>query len=296
MPAAGVWLVWLIGQIARDRTWVTGIFFYLPSPVLVAILLGTALIGLCKRRRIAAAVLCVLAIPPGVFVIAVENSFVRRIASTVHTEEAPWRLVHWNVGGSRGWEKALHILRESAPDICLVSEFPREREPEELVAALGADYDVEKADRMVIVARGELQRGRWLERSRRLKIYAVRWKYRGVELQLLAVDLSPNVFLARDASLLRLVERIRELDPDIVVGDFNSPRRSRALSALPEGYVHAYDAVGRGWSYTWPAWFPVYAIDQCIVGSRIEPVHYELRTALCSDHRRQVLTFVPTSD
>lgn len=80
-------------------------------------------------------------------------------------------------------------------------------------------------------------------------------------------------------------------DADIVVGDFNAPRRSRALSPLPSGFVHAYEATGSGWSYTWPIPFPVYAIDQCILGSRISPVVYDLESSWRSDHRRQILEF-----
>ena len=80
-------------------------------------------------------------------------------------------------------------------------------------------------------------------------------------------------------------------EPDLVVGDFNAPRRSRALSPLPSGFVHAYEAVGSGWSYTWPVLCPLYSIDHCIVGQRIHPVVYNLESSWHSDHRRQVLEF-----
>jgi endonuclease/exonuclease/phosphatase (EEP) superfamily protein YafD len=92
--------------------------------------------------------------------------------------------------------------------------------------------------------------------------------------------------------LRRVAELVRAHRPDIVVGDFNAPRRSRVLSVLGDEYRHAYDVAGSGWSYTWPLPFPVYAIDQCIAGPRVEIVDYRIRSSVLSDHRRQVLDFV----
>jgi len=67
-----------------------------------------------------------------------------------------------------------------------------------------------------------------------------------------------------------------EYRPDLVAGDFNAPRRSRAISPLPAGFAHAYDLAGCGWSYTWPVICPLYAIDQCIVSNSVRPIRYEL--------------------
>jgi endonuclease/exonuclease/phosphatase family metal-dependent hydrolase len=75
--------------------------------------------------------------------------------------------------------------------------------------------------------------------------------------------------------------------PDVVIGDFNTPRRASGLSPLAPGYVHAYDARGEGWSYTWPVPVPVVAIDQCIVASGVDVSKYRLVSTRASDHRLQ---------
>jgi endonuclease/exonuclease/phosphatase family metal-dependent hydrolase len=75
-----------------------------------------------------------------------------------------------------------------------------------------------------------------------------------------------------------------------VLGDFNAVRRATQLQSLPEGYRHAYDAAGSGWSYTWPVPIPFLAIDHCLIGPRIQPIEYVLGTAH-SDHRWQRLDF-----
>ncbi len=107
-----------------------------------------------------------------------------------------------------------------------------------------------------------------------------------------AVDIGASLFNPRDPRLRKLTALMQTERPDLVVGDFNSRRRSRALCPLPGGFEHAYDAAGSGWSYTWPVPCPVLAIDQCIVGTRITPVMYELTSTLRSDHRMQTLDFI----
>jgi len=94
--------------------------------------------------------------------------------------------------------------------------------------------------------------------------------------------------VARDPVLREINALIEQHQPDLVIGDFNAPRRSWGLSQLPDGYRHAFDTVGRGCGYTWPSFAPMLAIDQCVTGPRIAPVNYELRTTLASDHRLQV--------
>ena len=100
-----------------------------------------------------------------------------------------------------------------------------------------------------------------------------------------------NVLVHRDPPLRQLIRLMEAHQPDIVAGDFNAPRRSLALDPLPVGFRHAYEVAGKGWSYSWPILFPVYAIDQCILGKRIVPIRYELASSIHSDHRRQILEF-----
>ena len=128
-------------------------------------------------------------------------------------------------------------------------------------------------------------------KSRTLKIYFVLWQSDEVELKLFVVDLASSLLNARNPRLHELTALMMLHQPDIVVGDFNAPRRSLAISPLPDGFVHAYEAAGSGWSYTWPVPCPVYAIDQCILGRRIVPLRYDLETTTCSDHRLQILDF-----
>jgi hypothetical protein len=63
--------------------------------------------------------------------------------------------------------------------------------------------------------------------------------------------------------------------PDVIVGDFNIPRRSASLGeflrASGAGKMrNAFDLAGVGWQRTWPRERPVWAIDHCLVGPRLD--------------------------
>ena len=82
-------------------------------------------------------------------------------------------------------------------------------------------------DSMAFVVRGDLVDSEWLVRSRELKVCKVTWRVDGLALVLMAVDLSSDPTNGRDHRLRKLTVLMREHRPDVVVGDFNAPRRSR---------------------------------------------------------------------
>ena len=111
--AVCLWAMWLIGQAARDRTWLTGLLFYIPSPA-VAVLFFALALRSWRRKGLCSALLCVfLALVPTVLVIFVENRPIRSSATV--EEAASTRLVHWNVfGGGLGWKRVEAILQPTS--------------------------------------------------------------------------------------------------------------------------------------------------------------------------------------
>jgi endonuclease/exonuclease/phosphatase (EEP) superfamily protein YafD len=287
-----LFLMWSIGQIARDRTWLTGMCFYVPSPVLAGLCLCSSAVDAWRRRWRACIVACLLAIPPALAVGLAENHW-RRPAPAPSDAAKPLRAIHWNVfNGRLGWENVVDRLAEHAADLYVVSEPPEYRRVENLQARLGPEYRMLKDWPFGVVARGEIHEPTWLVKEGRLRVLAFEWRVAATSLRVFAADHTAKLTVARDPGLRSLLGLMVERKPDLVVGDFNAPRLSLALSSLPQGYTHAYDAAGSGWSYTWPVPLPVYAIDQCIFGPRLRPLRYELETWWCSDHRMQVLDFV----
>jgi endonuclease/exonuclease/phosphatase (EEP) superfamily protein YafD len=189
-----------------------------------------------------------------------------------------------------GWRAITRSLARTKPDLCVLSEIRTEAMPAVAEGLGDPPYHMRMKSSLAVLTRDTLGHPRRLPvRNTPLTAFLVEVQLSGHPLLLMAVDMPSDLQYAREPRLEELVELIRTYQPDLVLGDFNAPRRSNALAKLPQGYRHAYDAVGRGWSYTWPVPMPLYALDQCILGPRIEPIRYDLQSSLFSDHRRQVL-------
>ena len=289
----GVGSVWVVGQSYRDSTWLTSLAFYLPSPCVCLFLIlcgGTLHV---RRRRRLAIVLGSLAVIPALWVCGVENRFGHSGVDVVPEETST--LMHWNIRGRRingdAWSRVLDHAREKAPDLCVMSEVPAFGTVAQLETAFGDEFEGRRFHNMSVVARGSLHGGEWLSRWNGVDAYGLIWESEQGPCRVMVVDLSSTLRLPRDPRLRKICALMESWRADIVVGDFNAPRRSKALSELPSGFVHAYDVAGEGWSYTWPVPCPVYAIDQCIVGRRVRAFDYQLETTWKSDHRLQLLQF-----
>ncbi|MCA9012737.1 MAG: hypothetical protein KDB01_23455 [Planctomycetaceae bacterium] len=172
------------------------------------------------------------------------------------------------------------------PDIIVLSEIPEPFDPAWLNG-----FDVLTVDEMAVACHGRMMRSGPLVKGGALKAYHVTCKLATGSLELMIADMSSNLSLPRNRYLQPFVSLLTERNIDVSVGDFNAPRRSLAFCHLPDGYQHAYDVAGAGWSYTWPVPIPFLAIDQCITGPRVKPLRYTLDTTLLSDHRLQLLEF-----
>ncbi|MDQ7012324.1 MAG: hypothetical protein Q9O74_00335 [Planctomycetota bacterium] len=82
--------------------------------------------------------------------------------------------------------------------------------------------------------------------------------------------------------------------PDLIVGDFNIPRRSASLGeflrASGAGEMRsAFESAGFGWQRTWPRQQPVWAIDHCFVSPRVAVRRYTTYDPGTGGHRAIVI-------
>jgi len=293
--------VWVLGQILRDRNWWTGLMFYFPTPVLVAWLLLQFKISRTSRR-----ITLGLLIAPLGMLLGVENQWMRPDSTTIENsavgmhenssladtvaidataELTPLRLIHWNLArGVMGWEKQWRHIESLHPDIIVLSEIPEMFDAKSLTG-----FDVLVIDGMAVACHGLMTKSGPLVRGGALQVRHVTCQLPDGPLEVMIADMTSSIAVPRDPYLRPFVALLADRKIDVSVGDFNAPRRSLAFSDLFPGYRHAYDAAGAGWSYTWPVPVPFLAIDQCIVGPRLKPVHYQLQSTLLSDHRLQIL-------
>ena len=288
--SAALVAVWTIGQILRDRFWVSGLMFYLPAPVLSAWLVLAA----WKSRGGASAgtrrlFFPVLLAGPLCFVLVIENHWQIRSPSAP-VSDGSLRLVHWNICRPvLSWQRQRDFLLRLDSDVIVLSEVTASVRHVDFPG-----YTVIRLGELLVAARGPLQASGSLVRGGAMQAHEVRCTLESGLLRIIVGDMTSKLMLHRDPWLQPLIDVAREREAHIVVGDMNAPRRSRAFARLPDGFRHAYDEAGHGWSYTWPVPIPVLAIDQCICGPGIRPLKYELQSTLLSDHRIQILDFTFT--
>jgi vancomycin resistance protein VanJ len=278
---------WAVGQVARDHFWITGLFFYIPSAFVAVLLFGWSLVHLwCRRWRAAVLSACLAIAPAGVVLFAENRLFADRPATA-----GQLRLVHWNVGGRLEKSGAQNVLIAQQADLYVLSEIPNAAAVEELRDSLGAAYEAQIFGNLAVVATGKVRAKGWLIDRRRTKVQEVAWQIHEGTLNLMVVDLPSDIGIHRAPLLREVNSLIERLQPDLVVGDFNAPRRSWALVELPDGYRHGYDTAGSGFGYTWPVPVPIYALDHCIHSRRALPAWYGLNSSFDSDHRMQLFDF-----
>ncbi len=278
---------WLVGQIFRDSWWLTGLCFYLPSPALSAALAVAATIAWFRKQRRLARVSLLAACLPLLVTVGLENRWATRSVVDVPGELT---LVHWNVcRGWLGWDKVRQRLLDLSADVYVLSELPANHRTDR-VAWFGDGYSMIRDETLGIACKG-FRHGSSERPPASFRLVFAVCQVGSQELGIMAVDLPASLWLARQPLLQEVEDWIEHFEPDLVVGDFNAPRRSLGLSSLPEGFTHAYDRAGSGWSYTWPVPFPVLAIDQCLLGPRVRPSRYSLDASPLSDHRIQTVRF-----
>ena len=75
--------------------------------------------------------------------------------------------------------------------------------------------------------------------------------------------------------------------PDLILGDLNVTRHSRALEHAFPKFRNAFDEGGVGWSGTWWRDFPLWHLDQILVSPSMRSIRYEVLNPGVGDHRIQ---------
>src|SRR5262245_41896513 len=113
--AAGLFTVWLVGQVFRDWLWLTALCCCFPSPLPAFFLLMVTGWLLPRRRRCTACAGGLLAIGPLAFVLVVENRWLP--PPSPNNPAGRLRLVHWNVfDGNLGWDRVGETLKALGAD------------------------------------------------------------------------------------------------------------------------------------------------------------------------------------
>ncbi len=64
--------------------------------------------------------------------------------------------------------------------------------------------------------------------------------------------------------------------PDLIVGDFNTPRGSASLAELTGTLTDAFEQAGHGFAASWPREWPLLAIDHAYIGADLKATRFEV--------------------
>jgi endonuclease/exonuclease/phosphatase (EEP) superfamily protein YafD len=279
----------LVRLTVRDRIPVLATVFYgLPPLVGALLVLGAAGGWLLLKRRRAALAACAGAILLGGWQLGV--SWFRHVPA-----KGEVRLLLWNTkNGSRGWERISAAAAACEPDVvCLIEA---QKPGAELEKALPAIEWRRLRDGMVAGFRGTILETEEADLGRGSKAAAVRGTVRGRALSVVLVDLSSNPFRPRGPAFERLEDFIGRVKPDLVCGDFNTPRDSALFDAWRGRRIHAFEAAGDGLDLTWPMPFPVLSLDHAWSTARLVPRACRHEGSWASDHRAVVAEFSRASE
>lgn len=286
---------WLLGEVVSDR-WLWSQFL-LWIPTLVAIIAGViGTIGWWRWSRIRWGWL-MMTIGIGMWFGLVEHRLLRPPSG----ETPALRVMHWTMShGKRHVEKSDHIdpIIAFDADLTLLSNaggFPRD---ERMQAWLGQDYDYPpRAGTFTVLTRLPIREFRLLIASDGIEVALLIIEANerlDRPLTILLVDLPSHPLIPRmetAETLRRHLDDVEVPNIDLVIGDFNMPRRGVALTTCFPGMRHAYDDAGSGYGATFNRRWPIalYHIDHTLVGTSIEVCDYRLADPDVGRHRVQLI-------
>ena len=202
-------------------------------------------------------------------------------------------LVHWNASWpNRKVELPLayEVLRDLDADLVVITESGQFG-----WGVTGADlkeawpYSA-RASGVLLLSREPIGEARPVLFNKGVSLVQARVELSGVERSIWIIDLPSDPGRSKELIFQRLLQAARDEGlgmPDIVVGDFNVTRRSRALQAAFPEMRNAFDESGVGWYGSWPRQWPFWQLDQILVGSRLDCRRYEIIDPGVGRHRMQ---------
>jgi len=281
-------LALIVRFTVRDAWPLIATFHYATPPSLVAAGGSVAAVLAARRRRRSLTIGNLVLAAVALWAFVATSHFTHDAAPAPVAEAI--RGVLWNVQRGRGgWKRVAQAIAARDPDIVFLVEpgHPQEGAQSAIAAALPGHRSLWIESKALVFVRGtvELREVRSLaQRGTAAELHLV---VRGRTLAVVVADITSSPLRPRAPMLSMLWEFVAPLrdEPALVVGDFNTPRRSVHLDGWRRDWTHAFEAAGNGFDGTWPAWFPVLAIDHVWASRSLEVTRCELLTTWASDHR-----------
>lgn len=288
---------WLLGRLLSDRYAWSQWLLWLPTPAAIAFGILAFLIALvlgARWKRLL--VLGMIAIMPTWWMACVEHRL-------LHEESAGegMRIAAWNPTYNKYVKDDISLFARAVvtqdADITILTDGGAVAWHRDVLQWLGQGLSPTQVGPFTILTRMIVFKTNWVLASDEIYIVEV-WfgasHWIGRELRVLLVDLPSDPKHGR----MDIARRAREAivksgiaTPDVVVGDFNMTRGSAATRFMFPNLRDLYDEAGSGWGATFPRDYPLYHIDQMLIGPDRTPTAYRIVDPGVSRHRIQIGQF-----
>ncbi len=273
--AAGLWvLALMVRLILRDRVpYVATLFYATPPLILGAGALACAGAWAWARRRRWALGFLVVGLACGAWQAAVSRR---------HQPEATGdlRVLLWNVSrGQAGWDRLAADIEARSADLVVLVEADGGRPG--LLPGNWRWID----EGLAVGGRGTVLSAELVPLGPGSRAAVVKVDVRGRPLTAILVDIGANPLRPRGRAFGPLDDLRRRVKPDLILGDFNTPRDSAHFDAWRGELTHGFEGAGDGWDATWNF---VLSIDHVWCAPPIRPVHVRHVWRPTSDHAQVV--------
>lgn len=314
----GVLAVWGAGRILNDRLGWSQYLWWLPSAAAAALAGGCLVLAAIAGRRRRSGSRCVLACGLGACIAWTGLIEWHGLRGRSGAGAGRWRILFWNMA-SKDAPGAPALLEREHPELIVLANPAYSASRGAIEASLARSHTLIELPECLIAWRGEVRGSGWTS----LRLGAARpgmdpaqgpsaiddgWAAWGTletgegrEIVLWVVDVPADPGLVRTRLMQRIARaiaasRIAFPAPDLIVGDFNTPRGSASLRALVGGMSEVFSTRGVGPGATWPRRVPLWALDQVFTGEALAPVAARVIDPGSGTHRAVVAEVAPVRD
>jgi hypothetical protein len=283
--------LWLLGNLISDRWGWSQWLAWIPTPVVLVLLITTLLFTFVSKCKKLSAFVTVIFVTSLLWFVFKENKFFANTTSQQGLKIVGWTMSHPKEAVSK--ESADQLIKLNG-DITLLTHGWHVRGENSIKEWIGKNNKRVISGPFTLLTKLKVIEVRTLIASD--GVYISMFTIDTTEqlekpLVLWAIDLPSSLTTIRmntASRVRRILDSIEYKQPDVVLGDFNMTRNSYAIKTMFPTLIEASDIGGKGLIASYPANFSLYHIDHILLSKAFNCSSYELINPDIGRHRVQI--------
>ncbi len=283
--------LWLLGNLISDRWGWSQWLAWIPTPVVLVLLITTFFITFISKCKKMSAFVTVIFTTSLLWFVFIENKFFADTTSQQGFKIVGWTMSHPKEAVSK--ESADQLIKLNG-DITLLTHGWHVRGEHSIKEWIGEDNKRVISGPFTLLTKLKVIEVQTLIASDGvyLSMFTIdTTKQLGKPLVLWAIDLPSSLATIRmntASRVRRILDSIEYKRPDVVLGDFNMTRNSYAIKTMFPTLIEASDIGGIGLIASYPANFSLYHIDHILLSKAFNCSSYEVINPGIGRHRVQI--------